>query len=95
MWFEVGRTAAALDAVLDDAPPAWADAARALVGSWVDEQLLAPVPTGAGPGASPALITDGSPEMRTFSDLEDLLLLDPIHDVTLGADGFPVTRPSS
>ena len=33
-----------------------------------------------------------APDDRTFTDLEDLLLLDPIHDVAIGPDGFPVPR---
>jgi hypothetical protein len=36
----------------------------------------------------------GPPELRRFDDLQELLLVDPIHDVSLGADGWPVPAES-
>lgn len=101
-WFGPGRTAADLDAALEaaGATSAWAAAAHAAVDGWLVEQLLVPVAAAAdGPaapgGADPLVVGDGVPASRTFTDLEDLLLLDPIHDVAVGDDGFPVTRPPS
>lgn len=94
VWFGPGRSTAELAAVLDAAPAPWEAAARPLVDAWVDEQVLVSEPSGADRepgGTSP--ITAAVPEMRTFTDLEDLLLLDPIHDIEVGADGFPTARP--
>jgi hypothetical protein len=66
-----------------------ADAARipgdvdAFVSKMLDEKLLTPVdvPDNGGelPGTLPA--TFGAPEVERFSDLQELLLLDPVHDV--------------
>ena len=33
-------------------------------------------------------------ELRRFSDLQDVLLVDPIHDLDLDGDGWPVTAGS-
>lgn len=97
-WFgAVGRASDELDQVLAPAADAWASAARSLVAAWSDEGLFMAVGAADGPTsppATPALVVDGpAPAMRVFTDLEDLLLLDPIHDVALGDDGFPVARP--
>ena len=40
--------------------------------------------TSAGSGFEP-------PEITRFDDMKDLLLLDPIHDLDLGGDGWPVS----
>jgi len=32
------------------------------------------------------------PVLQRFSDMQDLLMLDPIHDIDLDGDGWPVTR---
>lgn len=66
-----------------------ADAARlpgdvdVFVARLLEEMLLTPVdaPVNGGdlPGALPA--TFGKPELERFSDLQELLLLDPVHDV--------------
>jgi hypothetical protein len=93
VWIEAGRTRSELAAVLDAAPATWAGPARAVVDAWTAEGLLVEVPAGAEPRRGPSPTTGGVPEVRTFTDLEDLLLLDPIHDVEVGADGFPVARP--
>ena len=93
VWFGSGRSTADLAAVLEAAPAPWQAAAQPLVDAWVDEQLLVSAPRSVDReiGASP--ISDAVPEMRMFTDLEDLLLLDPIHDIEVGADGFPTARP--
>lgn len=84
----VGALAAAVGA------PRGLDAAAAL--AWVapllrrfaEEELVTvaggPLPAGEpAPGAPPA------PELQAFTDMEDLLLLDPIHDVDLDGSGWP------
>jgi hypothetical protein len=35
------------------------------------------------------------PALQRFSDMQDLLMLDPIHDIDLDGDGWPVTRASA
>jgi hypothetical protein len=53
----------------------------------VEEELaVGDVPDGVG--------DDGGPVMEVFTDMEDILLLDPIHDVDYDAAGFPA-RPAS
>lgn len=42
------------------------------------------------PGEPPA----GPPSLERFDDVQDLLLLDPIHDIDLDGDGWP-TRPAA
>ena len=41
----------------------------------------------------PQASDDGGPTMEVFTDMEDILLLDPIHDVDYDAAGWP--RPAS
>jgi hypothetical protein len=43
----------------------------------------APAPDDAGDAAVPV------PSLQVFSDMEDLLLLDPIHDIDLDGTGWP------
>lgn len=46
-------------------------------------------------GALPDADSDtGGPLMQVFTDMEDILLLDPIHDVDYDAAGFPA-RPAA
>lgn len=45
-------------------------------------------------GALPEPDGEGSPAMQVFTDMEDILLLDPIHDVDYDASGWPA-RPAS
>jgi Coenzyme PQQ synthesis protein D (PqqD) len=66
----------------------------------LDERLLvsengasAPLSRNGGPPRAPDPRTEAwaePPALQAFEDLEDLLLVDPIHDVTLGPDGWPV-----
>lgn len=44
-------------------------------------------PAGEAPAPAPERATYAPPELERFADLQDLLLLDPIHDV--GAQGWP------
>jgi len=58
------------------------------------EGLVRPAASGAGPAAAPApvsVLPYTAPEFERFADLQDLLLLDPIHDV--GAQGWPQRPP--
>jgi hypothetical protein len=34
----------------------------------------------------------GEPTLQRFDDMQDLLMLDPIHDLDLDGDGWPVGR---
>lgn len=55
----------------------------------VDEGLLlasAPLPPAAP--ADPHTDADG-PTLQVFNDMEDLLMLDPIHDIDLDGSGWP------
>ncbi len=90
-WMSAGASVSALVAA-PDLDPGWRAAAIALVRVWRDEGLV--VPTDGPDRTDAPRSTDVGPAMRTFHDLEDLLLLDPIHDVVVGDDGFPVTRPA-
>lgn len=70
----------------------------ALFRAWIDEGLIVASPGSPGPDGQVPMASGaggGVAEMRVFTDLQDLLLLDPIHDVAVGDDGFPVTRASS
>lgn len=69
-------------------------AAQEFVSELLTEKLLV-VANGSGPSSSPeppvpATEWADPPKLQRFDDLQDLLLVDPIHDVTLGADGWPV-----
>ncbi len=35
-------------------------------------------------------VPTGAPVLQRFTDMQDLLMLDPIHDINLGGDGWPV-----
>ena len=68
------------------------EAAVEFLGTLVEEGLLVSG-NGAVPAPAAADLGEGwtdPPALQRFDDLEDLLLVDPIHDVTLGADGWPV-----
>jgi len=57
-----------------------------------DEQLLVPTEVEAAPVP---LIEPGAwaePQLQRFSDMQDLLLLDPVHDIELDANGWPIPR---
>ena len=67
---------------------------RALFAQLETEGLVVPAePTSASAGAAPSAAGDGErprferPALHKYTDMEDLLLLDPIHDV--GDKGWP------
>lgn len=71
---------------------ATASPVAAFVDRLVEEQLLV---VGAGAAVASALdagLDGAEPGMRAFDDLADLLLVDPIHDVTVDDLGFPTVR---
>ena len=39
--------------------------------------------------ARPAVVAAGGPTFEVFTDMQDLLLLDPIHDINLDGSGWP------
>jgi len=64
---------------------------RAFATTLLAEELA--VPAGAeAPPPEPVEVPDGAAELQRFSDMQDLLMLDPIHDLDLDADGWPVGR---
>ena len=63
------------------------DGSAAFARRLVEEELaVGDPPQGAG--------DEGGPVMEVFTDMEDILLLDPIHDVDYDAAVFPA-RPAS
>ena len=65
---------------------------RAFLEELYGEQLVAiETPPPAGP-VEPLLVTTPRPVLQKFTDLQDLLLLDPIHDVD--ERGWPHAKPA-
>ena len=64
------------------------DGVAAFVHRLADEQLI------VHDGDLPERNGDGGPSMQVFTDMEDILLLDPIHNVDYDASGWP-SRPAS
>jgi hypothetical protein len=82
-----GRSPAAVAAATGRDPDEVAGFAAALVAERLARPAVAEAP--------PAEATDvpaGTPELQRFSDMQDMLMLDPIHDLDLDADGWPVGR---
>lgn len=82
-----------------DAPPETIEAGiRSLLDELAQEELIvpqdgerpAPEPTGAVSADSPRRLPFVPPALQKFTDMADLLLLDPIHDV--GEEGWPAPR---
>ena len=64
------------------------------VAQLVDEALLVPAAAEA-PAVEPELAPPAAaglvaPALQRFDDMQDLLLLDPVHDIDLDGDGWPV-----
>ena len=66
------------------------------VGAFVErlraEVLIETTEADAGPADVVAPPPGEEPVLQRFSDMQDLLMLDPIHDIDLDGDGWPVTR---
>lgn len=71
-----------------------AEGVRAFVDDLVRERLLARVGDAAAPPPPPPAGERPAhwPQLQVFDDLSDLILLDPIHDVS-ETMGWPVSRP--
>jgi hypothetical protein len=82
-----GRSAASLSASVDIEPATIA----AFVEQLQDEMLVVPGQSDLGPLPAPLAIV-GTPTVEKFTDMQDLLMLDPIHDIELDGDGWPVAR---
>lgn len=65
----------------------------AFVDKLIEDKMVIPTdePEVALAQAPPAL--DSAPELQRFDDMKDLLMFDPIHDIDLDGDGWPVERP--
>lgn len=62
----------------------------------IDEQLLALNPETAPEAIKVAVLSLGElPSFQRFSDMHELLLLDPVHDVAMNEEGWPVSEPKN
>jgi len=99
IWLQTrdGRSPGAVVDALAGAVGVPADKLRATVLAFLDrlceEQLLVPAESEAPPVAPAADVAWGDPQLQCFSDMQELLLLDPVHDIQLDANGWPVPRP--
>src|SRR6516162_6658945 len=80
----VDRVVSEVSALSDADPKAFAEAAKAFVDSLVAERLIEPGEQMVAAAWKPASPIDGRyglPLLERFTDMEDLLRLDPIHEV--------------
>lgn len=84
----VGRSADTAARLLE-LPPA---VVVAFCAQLLAEELIEVAPAEAGDDASPVPAGDPGeePRIQRFTDMQDLLMLDPIHDIDLGGDGWPL-----
>jgi hypothetical protein len=89
LWklLSAGRSPASLAASVDVEP----EVIAAFVEQIQEELLVVPAESDLGPLPAP-LSVDGAPTIEKFTDMQDLLMLDPIHDIELDGDGWPVAR---
>lgn len=80
-----GRSARSLLASSD----ATEESIEAFVAQFKAEGLLVSGGVDAGPAEQRAEV-GGDPTIEKFTDMQELLMLDPIHDIDLDADGWPV-----
>ena len=59
----------------------------------IDEKMVLNSDEPGTPLADVPTTLDGAPELQRFDDMKDLLMFDPIHDIDLDGDGWPVLRP--
>jgi hypothetical protein len=57
------------------------------------EELLEAAPSDAGMVEHEPVGTAEGPTLQRFTDMQDLLMLDPIHDIDLDGDGWPLAAP--
>jgi hypothetical protein len=96
-WLALGHADVDVAHVLAERHPAAASQVRADVARFVDALLahdLLREATVAAPGEAPAAAAApavwSAPVLSAYTDMEDLLLLDPIHDV--GPAGWPMPK---
>lgn len=65
----------------------------ALLDQLIAEQLVMPAATDAGP-ANGSQLADGAVTIEKFTDMQSLLLFDPIHDIELDGSGWPTAEPA-
>jgi hypothetical protein len=84
VWTALGNGAAWPDlaAVVTVAEPELVDFVHRLV----EDQLV--LADGELP-VRPGVVADDAPGFQVFTDMQDLLLLDPIHDINLDGSGWP------
>ena len=60
----------------------------------IDHKLVSPggKQVVAREGEAPLSPLSGTAEWNTFSDMKELLLLDPVHDIALSENGWPENR---
>jgi hypothetical protein len=92
----VGEIAANLTTRYDAPEDVIADAVDRLCAALAAEHLIAPAVDAVAPPTSEAAIGGPrrpfeAPELQVYADMQELLLLDPIHEVD--AAGWPVPRP--
>jgi hypothetical protein len=100
-YFSLNAPATAIWALLQDGRSADAIAAslgwepspvEAFVERLRAEMLVEEAESDAGATVVDAPPAESEPVLQRFSDMQDLLMLDPIHDIDLDGDGWPVTR---
>jgi hypothetical protein len=100
-YFSLNATATAIWALLQDGRSAAAIVAslgwelsqvEAFIERLHAEELVEEAEVDAGATRVVDPPTDEEPVLQRFSDMQDLLMLDPIHDIDLDGDGWPVTR---
>jgi hypothetical protein len=69
------------------------DPVLAFVTELAREQLLAEADAEGPPAATGELGAWAPPKLQRFADMQELLLLDPVHDIELDANGWPIPRP--
>lgn len=65
----------------------------ALLDQLIAEQLVVPAATDAGP-ANGSELAEGAITIEKFTDMQSLLLFDPIHDIELDGSGWPTAEPA-
>ncbi len=98
IWLQAreGRSPAAVVDALAGSYGTSAEELAATVVAFLDrlceEQLLVPAETEAPPVTLAEVGAWADPQMQCFSDMQELLLLDPVHDIELDANGWPIPR---
>lgn len=90
----VAETAAALATHFDPAAPALILDVERFLAELLQEDLLvqADVPATAPPSGSAVSESYEPPSLNKYTDMQDLLALDPVHDVD-AAEGWPAAKP--